>query len=70
MSTYQSYRSNNPPSFQVEVNPGAPELLAQLFWTGASLLESDYHGEYTMAMRLLSKVCFCISKSASSNSIV
>ena len=45
-----------PSSFQVEVNPGAPELLAQLFWTGASLLESDYPGEYTMALRLLSKV--------------
>ena len=29
---------------------------AQLFWTGASLLESDYPGEYSMALRLLSKV--------------
>ena len=55
MSTYQNYR-NFPTNFQAEVNPGAPELLAQLFWTGASVLESDYPGEYTMAMKLLSKV--------------
>ena len=54
MSTYQ--KLNLPTNFQAEVNPGAPELLAQLFWTGASLLESDYPGEYIMAMRLLSKV--------------
>lgn len=62
MSTYQRHQQQTTSyrhltSFQVaEVNPGAPELLAQLFWTGASLLESDYQGEYTMALRLLSKV--------------
>ena len=60
MSTYQQQSANyhrHITNFQVtEVNPGAPELLAQLFWTGASLLESDYQGEYTMALRLLSKV--------------
>jgi hypothetical protein len=65
MSTYQHHQHPQQSSnyhrhvtnFQaVEVNPGAPELLAQLFWTGASLLESDYQGEYTMALRLLSKV--------------
>jgi hypothetical protein len=38
------------------VNPAAPDLLAQLFWTAASLLESDYEGEYTMALRLMSRV--------------
>ncbi len=46
-------------SFSVDmtpVNPAAPDLLAQLFWTAASLLESDYEGEYTMALRLMSRV--------------
>lgn len=62
MSTYhhhhqQSNYHRHLTSSQAEVNPGAPELLAQLFWTGASLLESDYLVEYTMALRLLSKVC-------------
>ena len=64
MSSYerQRHQSNylrHVTNFQAaEVNPGAPELLAQLFWTGASLLESDYSGEYSMALRLLSKVRF------------
>ena len=40
----------------LELNKGAPDLLAQLFWTSASLLESDYEGEFSMALRLLSKV--------------
>lgn len=46
-------------SFSVDmtpINPAAPDLLAQLFWTAASLLESDYEGEYTMALRLMSRV--------------
>ena len=38
------------------INPAAPDLVAQLFWTAASLLESDYEGEYTMALRLMSRV--------------
>ena len=40
-------------NFQVEVNLGDPELLGQLLWTGASLLESDLLGEYAMVMRLI-----------------
>lgn len=51
-----SYRFSNADQSQAQVNPGPPELLAQLFWTGASLLESDYPSEYTMALRLLTKV--------------
>ena len=46
-------------SFSVDltpINPAAPDLLAQLFWTATSLLESDYEGEYTMALRLMSRV--------------
>lgn len=35
---------------------GVSGLLAQLFWTSASLLESDYEQEFAMAMRLLNKV--------------
>lgn len=35
---------------------GVSGLLAQFFWTSASLLESDYEQEFSMAMRLLNKV--------------
>lgn len=50
-----SYRYG--PSFSSDaINPPPPDLLAQLFWTATSLLESDYEGEYLMAQRLLSKV--------------
>ncbi len=42
--------------YSLDVNTAAPDLLAQLFWTAASLLESDFEGEFSMALRLLSKV--------------
>ena len=38
------------------IQGGVSGLLAQLFWTSASLLESDYEQEFAMAMRLLNKV--------------
>ena len=38
------------------IQGGVSGLLAQLFWTSASLLESDYEQEFIMAMRLLNKV--------------
>lgn len=38
------------------IHTGVSGLLAQLFWTSASLLESDYEQEFAMAMRLLNKV--------------
>jgi len=53
-----SYRFTVVDQSQAQVNPGPPELLAQLFWTGASLLESDFPSEYAMALRLLTKVQF------------
>ena len=57
LPTSSSYRfSSSVDQSQAQVNPGPPELLAQLFWTGASLLESDFPSEYTMALRLLTKV--------------
>ena len=41
------------------IQGGVSGLLAQFFWTSASLLESDYEQEFSMAMRLLNKVdCF------------
>ena len=40
----------------LEQRPMTSDLLAQLFWTSASLLESDYEGEFSMALRLLTKV--------------
>ena len=52
------YRFTGMDQSQAQVNPGPPELLAQLFWTGASLLESDFPSEYAMALRLLTKVWF------------
>ena len=42
--------------YSFDFNPAPPNLLAQLFWTAVSLLESDFEGEFTMALRLLSKV--------------
>ena len=50
-----SFRSTTQHSVDV-AKSGAPDLLAKLFWTAASLLESDFEMEYTMALRLLSKV--------------
>ena len=49
-----SFRRGGQYSF--DFNPAPPNLLAQLFWTAVSLLESDFEGEFTMALRLLSKV--------------
>ena len=42
--------------YSFDFNPAPPNLLAQLFWTAVSLLESDFEAEFTMALRLLSKV--------------
>ena len=63
-------------SHSLDVSTGAPDLLAQLFWTASGLLESDYEGEFTMALRLLSKVScnrhlkvrsmYCVSRGKSS----
>lgn len=49
--------------YSSEMNTATPDLLAQLFWTAASLLESDFEGEFSMALRLLSKVCIHIAAS-------
>ena len=49
-----SFRRGGQYSF--DFNPAPPNLLAQLFWTAVSLLESDFEAEFTMALRLLSKV--------------
>ena len=51
-----SFRYNMQHPSLDSINPAAHDLLAQLFWTSAGLLESDYEGEYTMALRLMSKV--------------
>ena len=51
-----TFRHHGPQFSLDSINPAAPDLLAQLFWTAASLLESDYEGEYKMALRLMSRV--------------
>ncbi|XP_039769737.1 protein furry homolog-like isoform X3 [Ornithorhynchus anatinus] len=39
-----------------DVQPDPTNLLATIFWIGASLLESDYECEYLLALRLLNKL--------------
>ena len=39
-----------------EFNPTPSTLVAQMFWTAVSLLESDFEAEFSMALRLISKV--------------
>ena len=43
-----------------ELNPTPSALVAQMFWTAVSLLESDFEAEFSMALRLISKVWICI----------
>ena len=42
-----------------EVKATPPDVLAQLFWTSCSLLESDYEDEFILALKLFSKVRVC-----------
>lgn len=44
------------PHHSVEFNPTPSTLVAQMFWTAVSLLESDFEAEFSMALRLISKV--------------
>ena len=46
-----------------EVKTTPPDVLAQLFWTACSLLESDYEDEFLLALKLFSKVRTCAVKS-------
>ena len=39
-----------------EMKATPPDALAQLFWTSCSLLESDYEDEFSLALKLFSKV--------------
>ena len=48
------------PHYPVEFNPTPSALVAQMFWTAVSLLESDFEAEFSMALRLISKVYVCI----------
>ena len=42
-----------------ELKTTPPDILAQLFWTACSLLESDYEDEFLLALKLFSKVRSC-----------
>lgn len=44
------------PQHSVEFNPTPSDLVAQMFWTAVSLLQSDFEAEFFMALRLISKV--------------
>lgn len=44
------------PHYSMEFNPTPSALVAQIFWTAVSLLESDFEAEFCMALRLISKV--------------
>ena len=44
------------PYHSMEFNPTPSALVAQMFWTAVSLLESDFEAEFSMALRLISKV--------------
>lgn len=44
------------PQYSMEFNPTPSALVAQIFWTAVSLLESDFEAEFCMALRLISKV--------------
>ena len=44
------------PHYSVEFNPTPSALVAQMFWTAVSLLESDFEAEFSMALTLISKV--------------
>ena len=55
------------PHYPMELNPTPAALVAQMFWTAVSLLESDFEAEFSMALRLVSKVyklfftmCMCV----------
>ena len=45
------------PYYPMDWNPSPSALVAQMFWTAVSLLESDFEAEFSMALRLISKVC-------------
>lgn len=56
-SRFEGSRSHHGSTVTLDTTQsGVSGLLGQLFWTSASLLESDYEQEFTMAMRLLNKV--------------
>ena len=44
------------PYYPMDWNPSPSTLVAQMFWTAVSLLESDFEAEFSMALRLISKV--------------
>ena len=47
------------PYYPLDWNPTPSTLVAQMFWTAVSLLESNFEAEFSMALRLISKVvCF------------
>jgi hypothetical protein len=43
------------PYYPMDWNPSPSTLVAQMFWTAVSLLESDFEAEFSMALRLISK---------------
>ena len=44
------------PQGSLDLAIASSDFLAQLFWVSVSLLESDYEGEFTMALRLFDRV--------------
>ena len=46
------------PLYSMELNPTPAALVAQMFWTAVCLLESDFEAEFSMALRLISKVIY------------